>query len=203
MLGCRRGHSSLRTVTPSTWRRAPVVRIKEGTEVGGVPKLLDNITIPQRLLAAKAWHDKTHQFDNVYYFICRQDWIEEALNQVLDNKGSITAGIDSQTIANLSKPEDKSQLIQTIHSELKGKTYLPMPVRRAYIPKNHGKRRPLGIPTIKDRVVECLLKMLLEPIYESDFATCSSGFRPMRRTMDCVAQVLQEHQRPEELLLAH
>ena len=150
--------------------------------------MLDSITIPQRLLAAKAWHDKTHQFDNVYYFICRQDWIEEALNQVLDNKGSITAGIDSQTIANLSKPEDQSQLIQTIRAELKSKTYTPMPARRAYIPKSNGKLRPLGIPTIKDRVVQCLLKMLLEPIYESDFATCSSGFRPMRRTMDCIAQ---------------
>ncbi len=62
-----------------------------------------------------------------------------------------------------------------------------MPARRAYIPKSNGQKRPLGIPTIKDRVVQCLLKMLLEPIYESDFLNCSSGFRPMRRTMDCVA----------------
>lgn len=149
--------------------------------------MLDSITIPQRLLAAKAWHDKTHRFDNIYYFICRQDWIEEALNQVLNNKGSGTAGIDGQTLADLDKPESKTELIQAIRAELKSKTYAPMPARRAYIPKSNGQNRPLGIPTIKDRVVQCLLKMLLEPIYESDFLTCSSGFRPMRRTMDCIA----------------
>ena len=67
--------------------------------------MLDSITIPQRLLAAKAWHDRTHQFNNIYYFICRQDWIEQALNHVLENRGSFTAGIDRQTIADLSKPE--------------------------------------------------------------------------------------------------
>lgn len=149
--------------------------------------MLDSITIPQRLLAAKAWHDKTHRFDNIYYFICRQDWIEEALSQVLDNKGSGTAGIDGQTIADLHKEEQMAQLVSQIQTELKSKQYLPMPVRRAYIPKPNGKKRPLGIPTIKDRAVQCLLKMLLEPIYESDFLDCSSGFRPTRRTMDCIA----------------
>lgn len=145
------------------------------------------ITIPQRLLAAKASHDKQHQFNNIYYFICRQDWIEEALNHVLSNEGSGTSGVDGQTVADLDKPENRAELIRTICAELKSRTYTPTPVKRAYIPKSNGKRRPLGIPTIKDRVVQCLLKMLLEPIYESDFLDCSAGFRPMRRTMDCIA----------------
>ncbi len=149
--------------------------------------MLDTIVRPQRLLAAKAKYDKSHQFNNIYYFICRQDWIEEALDQVLDNKGSGTAGIDGQTIADLQKQEQKMQLISQIQSERKSKQYHPSPVRRAYIPKPNGEKRPLGIPTIKDRLVQCLLKMLLEPIYESDFLDCSSGFRPTRRTMDCIA----------------
>jgi len=149
--------------------------------------LLDTIVRPQRLLAAKAWHDKTHRFNNIYYFICRRDWIEEALKQVLDNKGSGTAGIDGQTVANLRKQEERTQLINEIHRDLKSKQYHPTPVRRAYIPKRDRRKRPLGIPTIKDRVAQCLLKMLLEPIYESDFFDCSSGFRTMRRTMDCIA----------------
>jgi group II intron reverse transcriptase/maturase len=149
---------------------------------------LDTITRPQSLLAAKAKHDRTHQFNNIYYFICRRDWIEEALSQVLDNKGSGTAGIDGQTIAGLREPEQKTALVSQIRTELKGRDYKPTPARRAYIPKSNGEYRPLGIPTLKDRVVQCLLKMLLEPIYESDFAYCSSGFRPMRRTMDCIAQ---------------
>ena len=149
--------------------------------------MLDTIVRPQRLLAAKALHDKTHRFNNIYYFICRRDWIEEALKQVLDNKGSGTVGIDGQTVANLRKQEERTQLINEIHRGLKSKQYHPIPVRRAYIPKRDRRKRPLGIPTIKDRVVQCLLKMLLEPIYESDFLDCSSGFRPMRRTMDCIA----------------
>jgi RNA-directed DNA polymerase len=87
----------------------------------------------------------------------------------------------------LQKPENKSELVRQIREELKTKQYAPSPVRRAYIPKKNGTKRPLGIPTIKDRVVQCLLKMLLEPIYESDFLDCSSGFRPLRRTMDCIS----------------
>ncbi len=149
--------------------------------------MLDAVTRPQRLLAEKAKYDKSHRFNNIYYFIRRQDWIEKALNQVLDNKGSVTAGIDGETIESLRKPEEKLALVKQIQAELKSKRYLPTPVRRAYIPKPNGKMRPLGIPTIKDRVVQCLLKMLLEPIYESDFLDCSSGFRPERRTMDCIA----------------
>lgn len=150
--------------------------------------MLGTITRPQSLLAAKALHDKTHRFNNIYYFICRQDWIEEALSQVLNNRGSGTAGIDGQTIADLKEPEQRTALVNQIRTELKSRDYKPTPVRRAYIPKSNGEYRPLGIPTLKDRVVQCLLKMLLEPIYESDFAYCSSGFRPMRRTMDCIAQ---------------
>ncbi len=148
---------------------------------------MSDIIKTQRSLALKATHNPTHKFDHLYRLICQEEWIHKALSLVLSNKGARTAGIDGATRATYDSPEAYIALIREIQQELREKRFRPAPVRRVQIPKANGKMRPLGIATIKDRVVQMLLKMVLEPIWESDFLNCSNGFRPGRQTMDCIA----------------
>lgn len=148
---------------------------------------MSDIIKTQHSLAIKAKYSSEHQFDHLYRFICRSEWIETALKAVLSNIGARTAGIDGMTKKTLASETAQKEFVRELQAELKSKQFRPMPVRRVYIPKANGKQRPLGIPTLKDRTVQMLLKMVLEPIYESDFLNCSNGFRPQRRTQDCIA----------------
>ena len=150
---------------------------------------MSDIIKTQRSLAKKAKYQPQHQFDHLYRLICRSDWIRTALEAILCNQGAKTAGIDGMTKKSLDSETAKAKLVKEIEAELRSKHFWPMPVRRIYIPKSNGKQRPLGISTIKDRVVQMLVKMVLEPIYESDFLNCSNGFRPGRRTQDCIARL--------------
>ena len=150
---------------------------------------MSDIIKTQRSLARKAEHQPQHQFDHLYRLICRADWIQTALNAVLCNQGAKTAGIDGMTKKALRCDTAQAEFVRELETELRQKQFRPLPVRRVYIPKSNGKKRPLGIPTIKDRVVQMLIKMVLEPIYESDFLNCSNGFRPGRRTQDCIARL--------------
>lgn len=150
---------------------------------------MSDIIKTQHSLAIKAQHQSEHQFDDLYRLICREDWIRTALTAVLSNTGAKTAGIDGITKKTLTTESAKTEFVNTLRTELQTKQFRPMPVRRVYIPKSNGKQRPLGIPTLKDRTVQMLLKMVLEPIYESDFLNCSNGFRPQRRTQDCIARL--------------
>lgn len=148
---------------------------------------MSDIIKTQRSLARKAEHNPQHQFDHLYRLICREEWIHAALKSVLSNQGAKTAGIDGVTKKELASSSAKAEFVCELQAELRSKQFRPTPVRRVYIPKANGKRRPLGIATLKDRVVQMLLKMVLEPIWESDFLNCSNGFRPERRTQDCIA----------------
>ncbi len=148
---------------------------------------MSDIIKTQRSLAIKAKYQPQHQFEHLYRLICREDWINAALLSVLSNQGAKTAGIDGITKKTLNSNTAQAEFVRELQEQLRSKQFRPLPVRRVYIPKKDGKQRPLGIPTIKDRVGQMLLLMVLEPIYESDFLNCSNGFRPQRRTQNCIA----------------
>ena len=119
----------------------------------------------------------TRRFHALYDKVFRDDVLYEAWKRVKANKGS--SGIDGITIEDIEVMGVKRYLTG-IQSELKSGTYKPLPVRRVMIPKPDGSQRPLGIPCVKDRIVQMATKIAIEPIFEADFKGCSYGFRPKR-----------------------
>jgi RNA-directed DNA polymerase len=111
--------------------------------------------------------------------------LEAAWKQVRANKGA--AGVDEISIDRFEAR--KETLIREMHESIKNGTYRPQAVKRVYIPKGKGKLRPLGIPTVKDRVVQTAIKLAIEPIFEKEFAKTSFGFRPGRGCKDALRQV--------------
>lgn len=127
------------------------------------------------------------RFHALYDKIYRPDILAEAWRRVKRNKGS--GGVDGQTIEQIVQSYGESRFLNEIYLELKKKRYIPQPVRRTFIPKGDGKQRPLGIPTIRDRVVQMATKLVIEPIFEADFKDCSYGFRPKRNAKQALAQI--------------
>jgi RNA-directed DNA polymerase len=145
---------------------------------------------------AKTEHDPEQRFTALYGLLLWEPWMEVALQRVLSNTGAKTPGVDGVTRERLEKLEDQNALLDELRTQLREGTYRPQPVRRVYIAKSNGGQRPLGIPTIRDRVVQAAVKDLLEPIYEAYFADCSFGFRPNRGCWDALAEIRQYLKRP-------
>ena len=122
----------------------------------------------QRKLHQKAKQEKEFRFYLLYDKVYRLDILSHAYRLVRANKGA--TGIDGGAFEAIEKEEGGAEkYLESISEELKGKTYKPMPVRRVYIPKSDGGKRPLGIPAIKDRIVQMAAKLVIEPIFEADF----------------------------------
>jgi group II intron reverse transcriptase/maturase len=128
--------------------------------------------------------DPSFRFDDVYNLLYDEEWLFRAYKAVESNSGARTSGVDGQTMQDFE--EDLNENLKELGQELKSESFDPKPVRRTYIPKSDDEERPLGIPTIKDRIVQEALRMVLEPIYETDFSEYSFGFRPNRRTYDAI-----------------
>jgi RNA-directed DNA polymerase len=155
-----------------------------------------NIGEMQRKLSLWAEQDKERKFHDLYALLCDKDWLLLAHDYVAQNAGSKTAGCDGITMTEFDA-DLENNLLQ-LQQALKLGTFEACPARRVYIPKKDGKKRPLGIPTIRDRIVQEAIRMILEPIYEADFSQYSFGFRPNRRTMDaikCITWSVQERKK--------
>jgi group II intron reverse transcriptase/maturase len=137
----------------------------------------DKVRQLQRALCAAAKRHPERRFHALYDRITRRDVLEEAWRRVRQNKGA--AGVDAQTLADIEESGVEC-FIEALQGELLEGKYRPQAVKRQYIPKADGKKRPLGIPTVRDRVVQMAAKLVIEPIFEADFKPTSYGFRPKR-----------------------
>jgi RNA-directed DNA polymerase len=150
---------------------------KSGPNDPGGRRPRDKVRQLQRQLWAAAKQAPDRRFHALYGHVWRSDVLREAWKRVKRNRGA--AGIDGQSIRDVEQ-YGVEPFLEELGAELRAGKYRPQVVRRRYIPKADGRKRPLGIPTVRDRVAQMAAKLVLEPIFEADFLPCSFGFRPQR-----------------------
>ena len=149
----------------------------------------DKARILQRELYRAAKRSPNRRFHVLYDRMTRWDVLVAAWKQVKANRGQ--GGVDGETLEWIEKKVGIIPFLRGIQEELKAGKYRPKPVRRVEIPKPDGSKRPLGIPVIRDRVVQAACRKLVEPIFEADFLECSYGFRPKRGAQQAHREIKQ------------
>ena len=160
--------------------------------------LVDKVRELQRKLWVCAKQSKTRRFHALYDRIYRSDVLWRAWMRVRSNGGA--AGVDQATLGSIEE-QGVAQFLEGIQADLKAGRYRPSPVMRRWIPKADGKQRPLGIPTVRDRVVQMAAKIVVEPIFEADFLECSYGFRPKRSATQALEAVREAGNRGYNFVL--
>ncbi|MDQ6797698.1 MAG: group II intron reverse transcriptase/maturase [Actinomycetota bacterium] len=133
--------------------------------------------------------DPYRRFDDLYNLVFDPAVLVDAWHRVKGNRGARSAGVDGHSAFYITVVRGEEVFLAELRASLKARTFVPLPVRERMIPKAGGKRRRLGIPTVRDRVVQAALKSVLEPIFEADFQPRSYGFRPGRRAQDAIAEI--------------
>jgi group II intron reverse transcriptase/maturase len=176
----RSPHSSPRQGKPATWRRRTGHSIVKNVEVCEMQRAETVLTI----LSQKAKEDRTFVFDRLYRNLFNMDFYLLAYSNIHSKEGNLTAGTDNVTIDGFNL-----KLVEKLIEELRTETYRPKAARRVYIPKKNGKLRPLGIPSFRDKLVQEVVRLILEALYEPTFLDSSHGFRPGRSCHTALVQV--------------
>jgi len=153
---------------------------------GKQAKPVDRVQDFQRKIYRKAKQEPKFRFYTLYDKICRLEFLQEAYRRVKASKGS--PGADGISFADIEE-RGVADFLSGIQKEIHERSYRPDLVKRVLIPKANGKMRPLGIPTIRDRVVQMSCKLVIEPIFEADFDDSSFGFRPKRSALNAMARI--------------
>lgn len=167
-----------------------MVAAARGGKCEGVPVTANDPTEKvrelQRSLYVSAKRSLTRRFHALRHLVCRGDVLAEAWKRVRSNRGA--AGVDGESLEAIERGGVET-FLRDLQQDLQTGEYLPRPVRRQYIPKPDGKQRPLGIPTVRDRVAQMAVKIAIEPIFEAGFKPCSYGFRPKKNATQALEAI--------------
>jgi RNA-directed DNA polymerase len=159
------------------------------------PEVKSGVLLPQKVselrwkLAHKAKQEPGFRFYTLYDRIYREDVLRAAWWLVLAHNGA--PGVDGMTCRDILDVLDLDTFLRELREELRNRTYRPQPVKRVYIPKPDGRQRPLGIPTVRDRIVQTAVLLVIEPIFEADFLDSSYGFRPGKNAHQAIDAIRQ------------